>query len=129
MKSPLSDKSAAFADCILNLSDDLLVKKVPYGIEVCVKQCTRSGTSIGANIAEGVYAQSKEDLISKYSIAIKEASETKYWLDRLMHRNAIDKTIHDGMSNDLSEIIRMLSAAIRTLKDNILKEKLDKKKQ
>lgn len=136
MESPLVDKSAAFADRILDMSDYLLEPKEVwkevnfkgkvskkkelvrprYSVEEVVKQISRSGTSIGANIAEGVYAQSKDDLISKYSIAIKEASETKYWLDRLLKRMVIDKKMYDSMTSDLAEIIRMLSAAIRTLK-------------
>jgi four helix bundle protein len=49
--------------------------------KVLGKQFLRSGTSIGANCAEAVYAQSKNDFISKYSIALKEASETKYWIN------------------------------------------------
>ena len=51
------------------------------------KQFLRSGTSIGANIAEGIYAQSEKDFLSKYLIALKEASETKYWIELMLENN------------------------------------------
>ena len=70
--------SKQFALRIVKLYPVLCNDKKEY---VMSKQLYRSGTSIGANIAESVYAQSEADYISKLKIALKEASETKYWLE------------------------------------------------
>ncbi len=72
----IEEKSFKFALRIINLYKFLRSEKKEY---IMSKQILRSGTSVGANIAEGVEAQSKKDFISKLSIALKEANETKYW--------------------------------------------------
>ncbi len=68
-------------------------------------QIYRSGTSIGANIAESIYAQSDADYISKLKIALKEASETKYWLELLHESDFINEEEFNSMTNDVSTII------------------------
>ena len=66
---------------------------------VISKQILRSGTSIGANISESVYAQSRQDFISKLSISLKEASETKYWLEILYETDFIDDKLIGTLAN------------------------------
>ena len=77
----------AFAIRIIKLYKYLLEEKKEY---VMAKQVLRSGTSIGANISESVFAQSRLDFVSKMSIALKEANETKYWLDLLVETEYIE---------------------------------------
>ena len=90
---------------------------------VLSKQLLKSGTSIGANIAEGKYAQSKDDFINKNSIALKEASETLYWLNLLIDARLLDDTdIINSLKSDCEELIRILVASIKTTKGkNIMK--------
>ena len=82
-------------------------------------QIYRSGTSIGANIAEGQYAQSISDMVYKYSIALKEANETEYWLKNLYNTKLIDRKGFESMNTDNSELIKMLIASIKTMKQRI----------
>ncbi len=82
------------------------------------RQVLRSGTSIGANVFEGTYAQSKEDFVNKYSIALKEANETRYWLQLLSDTGYLSATDATAQSlvEDCVELIRILTASIRTAK-------------
>ena len=84
---------------------------------VLSKQVLRAGTSIGANVSEGQYAQSKADFLSKYTIALKEAAETRYWLDLLAEAGylAPDDAI-DSLLADCDEIIRLLTSSTKKLK-------------
>ena len=86
------------------------------GRKSIIDQIGRSGTSIGANIAEGIYAQSPADFISKFSIALKEANETRYWLERLFESNALRQKEYESMRNDNMEIIYILTSIIKTMK-------------
>ena len=72
------------------------------------KQLYRCGTSIGANIAESQFAQSDADYISKLKIALKEASESKYWLELLVESNYLTQVEFDSLSNDNNTIIGTL---------------------
>ena len=85
---------------------------------VISKQILRSGTSIGANISESVYAQSRQDFISKLSISLKEASETKYWLEILYETDFIDDTQFESLSDDNSKLIGTLVNIINSTKNN-----------
>ena len=124
--SPLYNKSFDFAIRILDMSEFLLgdsdkfigesPKRLSYACKTCVKQITRSGTSIVANVSEGTEAQSKADLSNKNSIALKEAKETKTWLDIMHRKEYISTNMYESMLADLSEILRMLGASIRTLR-------------
>ena len=76
---------------------------------VLSKQILRSGTSIGANISESVFAQSRMDFVSKMSISLKEASETKYWLDLLYETEYISQEQYDSVSDDLGKNYRNFS--------------------
>ncbi|MBQ3543099.1 MAG: four helix bundle protein [Oscillospiraceae bacterium] len=82
-------------------------------------QIGRSGTSIGANIHEAQYAQGKKDFISKLEIALKEASETGYWLELLHRTNYIDEQSYKSLSAKCTSLRVMLIASCRTAKENI----------
>ena len=85
---------------------------------VLSKQILRSGTSIGANISESVFAQSRMDFVSKMSISLKEASETKYWLDLLYETKYISQEQYDSLSDDLGRITGTLVKIVNTTKQN-----------
>ena len=85
---------------------------------VISKQLLRSGTSIGANVRESYNAQSKADFINKLHIALKEADETAYWLELLYESDIINKQYFDSLYGELKEIIALLTASIKTLKNN-----------
>ena len=82
-------------------------------------QIGRSGTSIGANIHEANYAQGKKDFISKLEIALKEASETGYWLELLYRTNYFDEERYKSLSDKCIAIRVMLIASCRTAKENM----------
>lgn len=86
---------------------------------VIANQIGRSGTSIGANIHEANYAQGKKDFISKLEIALKEASETGYWLELLHRTNYIDDMQFKSLSDKCTTIRVMLVASCRTAKENM----------
>ena len=75
---------------------------------VLSKQMLRSGTSIGANISESRNAQSDADFVSKNSIALKEADETRYWMELMKRTDYLSEEEYKSMDNDLSELIAML---------------------
>ena len=85
---------------------------------VIANQIGRSGTSIGANIYEANYAQSKRDFISKFEIALKEASETGYWLELLHKTKYIDDAQFKSLSAKCTSLRAMLVASCRTAKGN-----------
>lgn len=82
------------------------------------KQLLRSGTSIGANVCESVYAQSKADFISKMSIALKEAAETEYWIDLLQETEYVKVEQIADLKSELEEILKLLTSIIKTSKKN-----------
>lgn len=86
---------------------------------VLSKQMLRSGTSIGANCKEAIYAQSTLDFINKLSIALKEASETEYWLDLLHDSQYIDNKSFESIHNENIEIIKLLTSIIKTTKSTL----------
>ena len=83
------------------------------------KQLLRSGTSIGANIAESQSAQSSADFIHKFEVALKEAKETHYWLEKLLVGEYINEVGYKSMSYDNIEIIKLLTSIIITKKRNM----------
>lgn len=110
------DKSKDFAIRIVNLYKYLCETKKEY---VLSKQILRSGTSIGANIAESECAISKKDFMSKLYIALKEATETLYWLELLYKTEYIDNQMYRSMYNDCEEIKKILQASTKTLNNNL----------
>ncbi len=111
MANLIAIKSENFAVRIINLSHYLRDNKQETIIS---KQIFRSGTSIGANVAESENAQSKSDFESKLNIALKEADETAYWLRILKRTNYLTKEEFDSIYPDITEIIAILIASIRT---------------
>ena len=85
---------------------------------VISKQLYRSGTSIGANIRESIYAQSKPDFISKMSIALKESSETEYWLELLHESEYLDDNSFESVYNDNCKITATLINIIKKAKES-----------
>ena len=81
-------------------------------------QIGRSGTSIGANIHEAQYAQGRKDFVSKLEIALKEASETGYWLELLYRTKYIDDPTYKKFSSKCTSLRAMLVASCRTAKEN-----------
>ena len=112
-ESILKEKSEAFSKRIVRLYKYLTQQKDETIIS---KQIYRSGTSIGANIAESKFAQSPQDFISKLSIALKEANETEYWLKNLLYGDYITERQYTSMFNDNEELIKILVKSIKTLK-------------
>ena len=108
--------SKAFAIRIIKLYKYLSEGKKEFVIS---KQILRSGTSIGANISESIFAQSRMDFVSKMSIALKEASETKYWLDLLMETEYITKMQYESIADDISKIIGTLVNIVNSTKNNV----------
>lgn len=83
------------------------------------KQLYRSGTSIGANVAESINAQTKADFITKLSIALKEANETQYWIKMCHQAGLIDQRGFNSINNDNEEIIKLLVSSIKTARKNL----------
>lgn len=111
----LIDKSIAFAARIIGLRNHLVKNKKEAVIS---KQIIRSGTSIGANINEANYGQSRADFISKMHIALKETAETEYWIKLLNMSEYIDDKTSTSLLNDCLEIKKMLISSINTAKEN-----------
>jgi len=112
----IADKSKKFAiKCIL-LYKDLTDLGREYVIS---RQFVRSGTSIGANVREALRDQSKADFIAKLHIAMKEASETEYWLELLKETEYITKNEADSLLDDCSQLISILRSIIKSTKQNL----------
>lgn len=104
-----------FAISIVNLVKSLKEKRE----SIISNQIGRSGTSIGANIREAQYAHGKADFIAKLQIALKEASETGYWLELLYKTNYISENEYKELDNACAGIRVMLIASINTAKENM----------
>lgn len=109
-------KSKKFAVRIVNMYKFLFDEKKEFVIS---KQVLRSGTSIGANLAEAECAMSKKDFLSKIYIALKECSETLYWLELLYETEYIDNFQFDSIYQDCEEIKKMLMATTKTTSSNL----------
>ena len=116
-ESPLSIKSEAFSGRIIKMVQHLH-DNCDQHLGVIYTQVLRSGTSISANIGESQFAQSPADFITKLHIALKEANETRKWLNMLKDSKCLTLTQHQSMSNDLDELIAMLVASLNTAKKN-----------
>ncbi|MBQ7711323.1 MAG: four helix bundle protein [Bacteroidales bacterium] len=117
--SLLYSKSMAFAVRCVKFYKYLSEEKKEYVIS---KQLLRSGTSIGANIREGRFAQSEADFINKLSIALKEAEETQYWIELLYNSEIIAEKEYSSIYEDSGEMIALLLSSIKTIKSNSNKQ-------
>ncbi len=112
----IQERTENFAIRVINAYIQLNNRKFDDAGKVLAKQFLRSGTSIGANCAEAIYAQSTKDLISKYSIALKEASETKYWIQIMIKSNLVSQQQFSLMEEEIIVIIKILTTIINKLK-------------
>ena len=113
-ENKLAELSMDFSVDVINL-----VKYLKSNHESIISnQIGRSGTSIGANIHEAQYAQGKKDFVSKLEIALKEASETRYWLELLFRTKYIDEQTFKTLSDKCTSIRVMLIASCKTVKEN-----------
>lgn len=113
MASPLLDKSKAFALQIIRVCNTIKATKKE---SVLTNQLIRSGTSVGANIREAFYAHGKADFIAKLQIALKECSESEYWLELLIESGYYKDT---SIIAQCIEVKRLLIASINTAKRSI----------
>ena len=113
-ENKLVELSMDFSVDIINL-----VKHLKANHETIISnQIVRSGTSIGANIHEAQYAQGTKDFVSKFEIALKEASETEYWLELLFRTKYIDEQTFKMLSSKCTSLRVMLIASCKTAKEN-----------
>ena len=105
------EKSFDFAVRIVNLAKHLRNGQKEYTLS---KQILRCGTSIGANISEAQRGQSKADFAAKMNIALKEASETEYWLRLLYKTDYLSEEQFVSMHRDVKELLGILIAICRT---------------
>ncbi len=115
-ENPIRTKSFDFAVRIVNLRKTLYKEREEY---IMSKQLLRSGTSIGANIEEGIAAFSKKEFIVKLQISYKEAFETFYWIKLLFKTDFINESEYKSLEKDIEEIIKLLTSILKTSKQNI----------
>ena len=118
-ESLVYEKAFRFAIRIVNLYKHLSKEKNEY---ILSKQLLRSGTSIGANIKEAVQASSKRDFLMKMNIALKEASETDYWLELIKATNYMDVKASESIISDCAELNTILASIVKTTKENLMKD-------
>lgn len=115
--SIVQSKSFDFAVAIILMCQKLVDEKHEY---VLTKQLIKSSTSIGANIREARRAQSPADFVAKMSISLKEAEESRYWLELLAAANYIDAMLSSKLLDLCDEIIRMLVSIVKTMREKTL---------
>ncbi len=111
----LMDKTFYFSKRVVKLYKFLTTEKKEF---VLSKQLLRSGTAIGALLSEAEFGQTRADFAHKISISLKEANETKYWLNLLARTNLIDKTQFELNYSDCLELIRMLVSSLKTVRNS-----------
>ena len=114
MDRVVQEKSFQFAVRVVKMCKFLREEQKEY---IMTKQLLRSGTSIGANIAEAQQAQSKSDFVHKMSIALKEAAETNYWIRLLHATDYLNDKAMESMILDCSELEKMLTVIIKSAKE------------
>lgn len=116
----LFEKACAFTKRIMKL--ELYLKQHSNCSTKIIDQVLRSGTSIGANIAESMHAESRRDFIHKLKVALKEADETLNWLEGIKDSYDVHQTAMTTLIQDLNEIRYILLASIKTARSNQVKE-------
>lgn len=106
------DKSKNFAIRIVRLYQYLCTEKKEF---VLSKQLLRSGTSIGANLAEAIYGISDKDFLSKMYISLKECAETKYWPELLFKTDYLTEQQYQSINEDCTELIKLLTSSAKTM--------------
>ena len=118
------DKSEKFAVRVVNLYKHLRDEKKEY---VLSKQILRSGTSIGANLAEAEYAISDKDFLLKVYIALKECAETVFWLELLFQTSYLTEIEYNSINEEALELLKMLKSTTKTLSNKLNANKLNSK--
>ena len=113
------EKSEQFADRIVKMHQYLSSKKA--GNSDMLKQIVRSGTSIGANVSESKFAQSEADFLTKMTISLKEANETRFWINRLYAGGYLTEKEYKSIIKDNEEIISILVKITETMKGKLRK--------
>lgn len=113
----IQERTEDFAIRVIKAYSELNKRHFDDPGKVLSKQFLRSGTSIGANCSEARYAQSTKDFISKYSIALKEANETLYWIKIMIKSELIPKSRFQNLIEENERIIKILIASINKLKE------------
>jgi four helix bundle protein len=113
----IQDRTRQFANRVIKAYIELNKKHFDDAGKILSKQFLRSGTSIGANCAEAEFAQSRKDFLSKYMIALKEASETRYWINLMIDNELASKTKFTLMLEELDIIIKILISTTKKLKE------------
>ena len=111
----VKSKSFKLAVRIVNLYKFLISDKKEF---IMSKQLLRSGTSVGANIREADYAESKADFIHKMAISQKEMNETLYWIELLESTNYLSKEQFENINIDAIEVMKLITSIIKTAKKN-----------
>ena len=112
-RNSLREDAIDFAIHISDLCDEI------KGCSVYANQLVRSSSSIGANIHEAKYAQSRADFINKLEIALKETFETEYWLELLLRKKKLEEKQYKELKNLCGSIRRRLIASVTTAKSKI----------
>ena len=115
-RNVILEKSMDFAVRIVKLYQYLSREK---GEEVMAQQMLRSGTSVGANVHEAVEGASKKDFIAKMGISLKEASETRYWLELLYRTEYLTEVEYESIRQDCDEVTRLLVAIVKTSRGSV----------
>ena len=116
-KNIIQKKSFDFALEIVRISKYLEKEQKEF---VLSRQLLRSGTAIGALVREAEHAESKKDFIHKMSISLKEANETRYWLDLLKESGSIGNLDFTKVNDEIEQIIRLLASIVKSSKKNHL---------
>ncbi len=111
-KNQLREECIEFAIFVSDLCDEI------KGCSIYVNQLLRCSSSIGANVHEAKYAQSRADFINKLEIALKESSETDYWLELLYRKKKLTPELYTNLKNRCGTIRRKLIASVTTAKNN-----------
>ena len=114
MDNAIQEKSFRFAVRIVKLCRYLQTEKSEY---ILTKQLLRSGTSIGANVSEAQQAQSRPDFVNKLNIALKEASETEYWLRLLYETDYLSDEQFHSIITDCDEVKSLLVVIVKSSKN------------
>lgn len=115
-ESLVYNKAFKFSISIVNLYNYLCQNKSEYTLS---RQILRSGTSIAANIKEGLQGQSRRDFLNKMNISLKEASETEYWIELLITTKYIDANASKILLTECKEINRILGSIVKTIKNSL----------
>ncbi len=112
-KNVIEEKSFDFALAIVNIVKIIQAENNEY---ILSKQLIRSGTAIGAMVREAEHAESKKDFIHKMAIGLKEANETRYWLDLLYKSDYLESHQYNSLFDEINQIIRLLVSIVKSAK-------------